>query len=143
MFGRFLEFINRVKAALTAGVKLKKKDTDMLLDILNTFYKRERIYLYAILSLLGRKKPKKSEIEKFEKIVDNATDNILKGKAPFDEKERAVVIAFFEEIGLGRKQAIHFMNDFTAARGDMLKDGISNLNHIVNESKEKDREKLA
>ncbi len=143
MFEKLIGFINRVRAAVTAGVKLKKEDIEMLMDILEKFMEREKIYTYAILSLLGKSNPSKKELEKFEKIVNRATERIIKREEPFTKDEVEGIKSFFKSIGLNEKSAMKFVYEFTALRGKMMAEVAKETMTSKEKEAKKEREKVA
>ena len=122
----FLEKFKKFTKKILKIVKgrIEKDEEIMLEDLLNAVIKRESIYIYTILALLGMSSPKRKTVERFSRILDKAIQNIMNGKPAFSSKEKLEVIEFFKKIGLGESQAHVFTTNLTLLRLNMLNDGI-------------------
>ena len=139
-FSKVRAFISRIKSALTSGAKLSKKDTAVVIDLLEKAMLREYIYTVAILHILGDKKIPKKVVDKLADMFSKGAERIVNGKAPFTDKEEAMLMELLEEYGLTKKEVKRLLAAFTAVRGTLLSDGFAML---YAKTKKKQREELA
>ncbi len=124
MFEELTSFQQRVETAVFTGMKLNKREAELVKEIVSNYIKEVKIYSSALAYLfrdsLESGKIGREEFNKFFNILEKAKNRVEESKPPFSKEEEEVIRAIFKDIGLDRKAANRFLLGFSTLKAKTL-----------------------